>query len=149
MFDVGFSEIVVIGVVALIVVGPERLPKVARTVGHLLGRMQRYVNDVKADIGREMELDDLRKLQTDMHDAARSFESTVHKEISETEQALNQSIAPLTEQTPPAVPAPDTAAALSSPADALTPPAAAVPGESHGAPAAPSPASPTAPPHSG
>jgi Tat protein translocase TatB subunit len=63
MFDIGFSEIVVIAVVALIVIGPERLPKVARTLGHLFGRMQRYVNDVKADISREMELDELRKLQ--------------------------------------------------------------------------------------
>ncbi len=94
MFDVGFSEIVVIGVVALIVVGPERLPKVARTVGHLFGRMQRYVNDVKADISREMELEELRKLQTDMQDATRSFESTVRKELSDTEQAIQQSIAP-------------------------------------------------------
>ena len=63
MFDIGFSEIVVIAVVALIVIGPERLPKAARTMGHLFGRLQRYVNDVKADINREMELDELRKLQ--------------------------------------------------------------------------------------
>ena len=60
MFDIGFSELMVIAVVALIVIGPERLPKVARTLGHLFGRMQRYVNDVKADISREMELDELR-----------------------------------------------------------------------------------------
>jgi len=70
MFDIGFSEIVVIAVVALIVIGPERLPKVARTLGHLFGRMQRYVNDVKADISREMELDELRKLQATVQDAA-------------------------------------------------------------------------------
>ena len=63
MFDIGFTEIVVIAVVALIVIGPERLPKTARTLGHLFGRLQRYVNDVKADINREMELDELRKLQ--------------------------------------------------------------------------------------
>ena len=63
MFDIGFSEIVVIAVVALIVIGPERLPKAARTLGHLFGRLQRYVNDVKSDINREMELDELRKLQ--------------------------------------------------------------------------------------
>ena len=63
MFDIGFSEIVVIGVVALVVIGPERLPKTARTLGHLFGRLQRYVNDVKADINREMELEELRKLQ--------------------------------------------------------------------------------------
>src|SRR5215468_4501826 len=70
MFDIGFSEILVIALVALIVIGPERLPKVARTLGHLFGRMQRYVNDVKADIAREMELEELRKLQTTVEEAA-------------------------------------------------------------------------------
>jgi sec-independent protein translocase protein TatB len=77
MFDIGFSEIVVIGVVALVVIGPERLPKTARTLGHLFGRLQRYVSDVKADISREIELDELRKLQRDMQGAAREFEQTV------------------------------------------------------------------------
>ena len=85
MFDIGFSELMVIAVVALIVIGPERLPTVARTLGHLFGRMQRYVNDVKADISREMELDELRKLQNSMQDAARSLEQSVTKEISATE----------------------------------------------------------------
>jgi sec-independent protein translocase protein TatB len=89
MFDVGFSEIVVIAVVALIVIGPERLPKVARTLGHLFGRMQRYVNDVKADISREMELDELRKLQASVQDAAHAIEQTVNKEITSTESELN------------------------------------------------------------
>ena len=70
MFDIGFSEIVVIAVVALIVIGPEKLPKTARTLGHLFGRLQRYVNDVKADINREMELDELRKLQQEVQTAA-------------------------------------------------------------------------------
>lgn len=77
MFDIGFSEIVLIGVVALVVLGPERLPKTARTVGHLFGRLQRYVNEVKADISREMELDELRKLQSEMQGAARDLERTV------------------------------------------------------------------------
>jgi sec-independent protein translocase protein TatB len=77
MFDIGFSEIVVIGVVALVVIGPERLPKTARTVGLLFGRLQRYVNDVKADISREMELDELRRLKSEMQGAARDLESTV------------------------------------------------------------------------
>ena len=88
MFDIGFSELLVIGVVALIVIGPERLPRVARTLGHLFGRMQRYVNDVKADINREMELEELRRLQVDMQDAARSFEDNVTKEIRDTEREL-------------------------------------------------------------
>ena len=104
MFDIGFSEIFVIALVALIVVGPERLPKVARTLGHLLGRMQRYVSDVKADISREMELDELRKLQSTVEEAARSIEQSVHKEISATESQLNTITASATElaPTPPA-----------------------------------------------
>jgi len=89
MFDIGFSEILVIAVVALIVIGPERLPGVARTLGHLLGRMQRYVNDVKADIAREMEMEDLRKLQSNVEDAARSIEHAVNREVSEAQSQLN------------------------------------------------------------
>lgn len=77
MFDIGFSEIVVIAVVALIVIGPEKLPKTARTLGHLFGRLQRYVNDVKADINREMELEELRKLQQEVKSAAREIETSV------------------------------------------------------------------------
>jgi len=77
MFDIGFSEILVIAVVALIVIGPERLPKVARTLGHMFGRLQRYVNEVKADINREMELEELRKLQSQVQSAARDIEQSV------------------------------------------------------------------------
>jgi sec-independent protein translocase protein TatB len=77
MFDIGFSEIVVIAVVALIVIGPERLPKAARTLGHLFGRLQRYVNEVKSDISREMELDELRKLQQQVQSAAHDIETSV------------------------------------------------------------------------
>jgi len=123
MFDVGFSEILVIAVVALIVIGPERLPKVARTVGILLGRMQRYVNDVKADISREMELEELRKLQTEVKDAAQSFEASVSKEIGETEQSLNQTIAPALEavreaEAPVSAPAADSVVKSGEPASA-------------------------------
>ena len=89
MFDVGFSELMVIAVVALIVIGPERLPKVARTVGHLFGRLQRYVNDVKADIQREMELEELRKFKSTVEEAARSVESAVQGEVAKTEGELN------------------------------------------------------------
>jgi sec-independent protein translocase protein TatB len=88
MFDIGFSEIMVIGVVALIVIGPERLPGVARTLGHLFGRMQRYVNDVKADIQREVELDELKKLRESVEDSARSIEQSVNQEFSAAEQEL-------------------------------------------------------------
>ncbi len=77
MFDIGFSELVVAAVVALIVIGPERLPKAARTLGHLFGRLQRYVNDVKSDISREIELDELRNLQRQVQTAAQDLKSSV------------------------------------------------------------------------
>ena len=88
MFDIGFSELMVIAVVALIVIGPEKLPKVARTVGHLFGRMQRYVNDVKSDISREMALDDLRKLQSSMQETARSIEQSVTEDVRSAERSM-------------------------------------------------------------
>ena len=89
MFDIGFSELLLIGVVALLVIGPERLPRVARTVGHLVGRMQRYVADVKADINREVELEELKKMRDNVEQAATSFESSVQSEINKSESDLN------------------------------------------------------------
>ncbi|MDP2962045.1 MAG: Sec-independent protein translocase protein TatB [Sulfurimicrobium sp.] len=86
MFDFGFSELVLIGVVALVVIGPERLPKVARTAGHLFGRMQRYVSDVKADINREIQLDELKKMQEEMHASVNSIEQSVTKELHQSGQ---------------------------------------------------------------
>ncbi len=85
MFDIGFSEIALIAVVALIVLGPERLPKAARTMGHLFGRLQRYVNDVKADINREMELEELRKLQQQVQGAAREIETSMSSAVRDFE----------------------------------------------------------------
>jgi sec-independent protein translocase protein TatB len=90
MFDIGFSELMVIAVVALIVIGPERLPRVARAAGHLFGRMQRYVNDVKSDISREMALDDLRKLQASIQDTANSIEQSVNQEMHSAETEMNK-----------------------------------------------------------
>src|SRR6187549_2334769 len=90
MFDIGFSELLVIGVVALIVIGPERLPRVARTIGHLMGRMQRYVADVKADIDREVELEELRKMRDSVQQAATNIESSVQSELTKAETELNQ-----------------------------------------------------------
>ena len=95
MFDIGFSELMVIALVALIVIGPERLPKVARTAGHLLGRLQRYVNDVKADINREMQLEELRKLQQQVEQSARDVETSIHKEVSSVEDSMNKAAAEL------------------------------------------------------
>jgi len=90
MFDIGFSELLVIGVVALIVIGPEKLPRMARTVGHLAGRLQRYVADVKADINREIELEELRKMRDSMQEAASKFETSVQSELNKTETELNK-----------------------------------------------------------
>jgi sec-independent protein translocase protein TatB len=92
MFDIGFSELLVIGLVALIVIGPQKLPRVARTAGHLLGRLQRYVADVKADINREIELEELRKMRDSMQKAASEMETTVNSELSKTADELNQSV---------------------------------------------------------
>lgn len=88
MFDISFSELLVIGVIALVVIGPERLPKVARTVGHLLGRAQRYVSDVKGDIQREVELDELKKMKEEMENAARDMTSS----MQETENSIRGSL---------------------------------------------------------
>lgn len=98
MFDIGFSEILVIAVVALIVIGPERLPKVARTLGHLFGRLQRYVAEVRADIDREMQMDELKKLQSSFQEAARSVEKSVNEGVRDTETQI-KTVADIVEKT--------------------------------------------------
>lgn len=125
MFDVGFSELIVIAIVALVVIGPERLPKVARTAGLLLGRLQRYVNDVKADINREMQLDELKALRSELQDSARDFEQRVSSELQSVEQAVAPTTPVPSEEPLPAATidapmaetaaAPGTAGALTSP----------------------------------
>ncbi len=125
MLDISFTELAVIGAVALVVLGPERLPKVARTAGHLFGRLQRYVNTVKADISREMEASELSKLKQDVQDAARSFEQSIQQHANsleseakslETEAKALQVDAENALATPPAATAP---AATASPAAAI------------------------------
>ena len=118
MFDIGFSEIVVIGVVALVVIGPERLPKTARTLGHLFGRLQRYVNDVKADINREMELEELKKLQQEVKSAARDIEQSVSTAVSSVESGARDVEAQLNAgaSEAPAPPAPPLAEPPAEPA---------------------------------
>ena len=120
MFDISFGELMVIGVVALVVIGSEKLPKVARTVGALVGRAQRYVNNVKADIHREVNLSELKQVQSDLTSAAEHFQQSMQKEITEAEQSVAQvateaqhavtapSAPPVT---PPAIPAATSAAA--------------------------------------
>ena len=90
MIDFGFDKIALIGAVALIVIGPEKLPKVARTVGHLFGKAQRYVADVKAEVNRSIELDELKKMKTDFEDAARNVEQTVQSQINEASTSFNE-----------------------------------------------------------
>ena len=100
MFELSFGKMMIIAVVALIVLGPEKLPRVARTLGHLLGRARSYANQVKQDIDREMQMDELRKLQQQAQDAARSFESAVNEagrnveaEAAKVQGSVNTSLA--------------------------------------------------------
>ncbi|MDR6396095.1 sec-independent protein translocase protein TatB [Herbaspirillum seropedicae] len=89
MIDIGLTKLALIGVVALVVIGPERLPKVARMAGTLFGRAQRYINDVKSEVSREMELDELRKMRQDVESAASEVSGSIHKSMAETEASLN------------------------------------------------------------
>ncbi len=91
MIDFGFDKIALIGAVALIVIGPEKLPRVARTVGHLVGKAQRYVADVKAEVNRSIELEDLKKIKTEFEDAARNVHQSVTNEINQTSADLQKS----------------------------------------------------------
>jgi sec-independent protein translocase protein TatB len=91
VLDLGIEKMALIGVVALIVIGPEKLPRVARTVGTLLGKAQRYVNDVKAEVNRSMELDELRKMKSTVEDAAREVEHSIHSEASAIEKSFKDS----------------------------------------------------------
>jgi len=132
MFDIGFSELMVIAVVALIVIGPERLPKAARTMGHLFGRLQRYVNDVKSDINREMELEELRKLQQQVQGAAREIETSMNTAVRDVEAGVRSVETQLNEHAADA-PAPSPASlpplAEPPPAEPAPAPAAAAPAE--------------------
>ena len=88
MFDIAFSELLIIGVVALIVIGPERLPKVARTAGQWLGKLNRYVSQVKQDIDRDMRLEELRKMQQDMKDSAQKYEIMANETVQRVEDTV-------------------------------------------------------------
>ena len=90
MIDLGISKLALIGAVALIVIGPEKLPRVARTVGTLLGKAQRYVNDVKAEVNRSMELDELKKMKETVEGAARDVEQSIHTTTSDFEKQWAQ-----------------------------------------------------------
>ncbi|WP_025601894.1 Sec-independent protein translocase protein TatB [Burkholderia sp. WSM2230] len=89
MLDLGLTKMALIGVVALVVLGPERLPRVARTAGALFGRAQRYINDVKAEVTREIELDELRRMKTEFETAASNVETAVQENLRKHETELN------------------------------------------------------------
>ncbi len=99
MIDFGFDKLALIGAVALIVIGPEKLPRVARTVGHMLGKAQRYVADVKAEVNRSIELDELKKMKTQFEDAARDVEKSVNDSVQEANASLQSTWSEL--QSPP------------------------------------------------
>src|SRR4026207_1403566 len=108
MFDIGFSELLVIAVIALVVIGPERLPRVARTLGPLAGRLQRYVADVKADINPEVAVEEQRTMKDSVKQAGKGFENSVQTELNKTENDLNAAANPV-------VPAAETAAPAEAP----------------------------------
>ncbi|MBS0610132.1 MAG: Sec-independent protein translocase subunit TatB [Comamonadaceae bacterium] len=92
MIDIGLSKMALIGAVALVVIGPEKLPRVARTVGTLLGKAQRYVADVKAEVNRSMELDELRKMKDTVENAARDVEQSIQTSASDFQKDMEQSL---------------------------------------------------------
>ncbi|MCY1538303.1 Sec-independent protein translocase protein TatB [compost metagenome] len=95
MIDLGISKLALIGAVALIVIGPEKLPRVARTVGALLGKAQRYVSDVKAEVSRSMELEELKKMKDSVESAARDVETSVQSGASDFEKSWSEATAGL------------------------------------------------------
>ncbi|MDY7540196.1 Sec-independent protein translocase protein TatB [Undibacterium sp. RTI2.1] len=88
MIDLGISKLALIGVVALIVIGPEKLPKVARMAGTLFGRAQRYINEVKSEVSREIELDELRQMHKDAQEAVQDVGQSIAKGLSETQNDI-------------------------------------------------------------
>jgi sec-independent protein translocase protein TatB len=92
MFNFSFPELFLIAVIALVVLGPERLPKVARTLGHLFGRAQRYASEVKAEINKEMALDELRKTQAEMQSAVHEIQYEMTDEVKKTEQVIQHAV---------------------------------------------------------
>lgn len=95
MFDISFTEILVISVVALVVIGPEKLPHVARTLGHLFGRARRFASSVKEEINNEIRLDELKELRASMQESAQSFENSVRKEIDHIKSSADSGYAPI------------------------------------------------------
>ena len=91
MIDLGISKIALIGAVALIVIGPEKLPKLARTIGALLGKAQRYISDVKAEVNRSMDLEELKKMRESVEGAARDVENSIQTQATDFEKSWAES----------------------------------------------------------
>jgi len=131
MFDFGFFKLFLLFVVALIVIGPERLPRVARTAGHLYGKLQRYVAQVKSDVRREMEAADLHNVKTEFETAARAFKDTVETHARDAESSMREATASIERALDVNAPAANEPAANalegSSAAPAIEPPAPASP----------------------
>ena len=92
MFDVSFGELLVIAIVALVVIGPEKLPKVARTLGLLAGRMQRYVNGIKAEVSRELQLQELQKMQEEVRSSVAAVEAGIVEEVRQVEAPVAEAV---------------------------------------------------------
>ena len=89
MIDLGISKLALIGAVALVVIGPEKLPRVARTLGTLLGKAQRYISNVKAEVNRAMDLDELKKMRESVESAVQDVETSIHNHVSSLENEIN------------------------------------------------------------
>jgi len=107
MFDIGFSEMLMVAVVALVVIGPERLPGVARNIGRFAGRLQRYVHDIKRDFNREVELEEIKRLQQEMEttvqsmqESMRAVETSLQQEVRQHQTDVAESL-PNLDQAPP------------------------------------------------
>lgn len=108
MLDIGVSKLAIIGAIALVVIGPERLPKLARMAGNLLGRARSYMAEVKAEVNRSMELDELKKMKDTMESAARDVEQSIQTSSAELEkswaEATDTAAQPALETSSPRVP---------------------------------------------
>ncbi len=98
MIDLGLTKLALIGVVALVVIGPEKLPRVARMVGSLYGRAQRFMSQVKSEVSRELELEELRRMQKDVESAAQDFQTSVNEEVAQVEADINSAWEPSTDE---------------------------------------------------
>lgn len=94
MFDVSFSELMVIAIVALLVIGPEKLPKVARTVGAFTGRMQRYMAQIKEEVNRELRFDELQKLQQEIKQKVENTQESIHQQVVDMKSSVTESAKP-------------------------------------------------------